>query len=122
MSLDTQEHIRSVYSILDFLGDVGGLNSILLSIGQFFMTAISFIFGSALEKMMKASIFENKNQKRPEEDSKDQASDTKTKINEQTTAIKRMLNFCCCTKRRKSHALAMKKIQKELDVVTYIRR
>ena len=120
MSLDTQEHGRSIYSILDFLGDVGGLNSILLSIGQIFITAFSFIFGSALEKMLKTSVFENKNKKRPDEENKDQTLGAK--IKEQTNFMSRLLKFCFCTKRRKSLALAMKKIQKELDVVTYIRR
>lgn len=33
MSLNKRNHIRSVYSVLDFLGDVGGLLSILISIG-----------------------------------------------------------------------------------------
>ena len=33
MSLDTKQYNRSVYSVLNFLGDVGGLFSILLPIG-----------------------------------------------------------------------------------------
>ena len=43
MELDTVQHIRSVYTVLDFLGDVGGLFSILLSIGSGFVTLASLI-------------------------------------------------------------------------------
>ena len=40
MSLDTKQYTRSVYSILDFLGDVGGLLSILLPIGGAFISLL----------------------------------------------------------------------------------
>ena len=84
------------------------------------MVAISFIFGSALEKKIKSSIFSEKSKKRSDGKSKDQTS--ATKIKESTSSLKRLLGFCFCSKKRKSHALAIEKIKKELDVVTYIRR
>ena len=37
MSMDTKQYNRSVYSILDFFGDVGGLLSILIPIGGAFI-------------------------------------------------------------------------------------
>ena len=45
MNQDTKQHNRSVYSILDFLGDVGGLSSILLSIGASVTQFISYLGG-----------------------------------------------------------------------------
>ena len=48
MSMDTKEFSRSVYSILDFLGDVGGLLSILLPIGGIIVASIDHLFDRTL--------------------------------------------------------------------------
>ena len=47
--MDTKQYSRSVYSILDFLGDVGGLLSILLPIGDIFIAFIDEIFTRTLD-------------------------------------------------------------------------
>ena len=36
MDINLHEHKRSIYNLLDFLGDVGGLREALISIGQLF--------------------------------------------------------------------------------------
>ena len=59
MSLNTQLHNRSVYSILDFLGDVGGLLSILLSIGALFVSLIHVFSKSFLERHVVNKVFKN---------------------------------------------------------------
>ena len=53
MSLDKVEYARSVYSLLDFLGDVGGLSSILLEIGL----SLGFLFSPVLDKFLATKIF-----------------------------------------------------------------
>ena len=50
ISLDTKLHNRSVYSILDFLGDVGGFLSILLTMGSWFIALVSLLSSSFLER------------------------------------------------------------------------
>ena len=53
ISPNAHYHNRSIYSILDFLGDVGGLDSILLSIGHFIILCVNLLFGSALDNKMR---------------------------------------------------------------------
>ena len=53
MSLDKVEYSRSIYSLLDFLGDVGGLSSILLEIGL----SLGFLFSPALDEFLASNIF-----------------------------------------------------------------
>ena len=48
MSFNRVYYTRSIYSALDFLGDVGGLYSILLDIGNVLVYALSFLFGSPM--------------------------------------------------------------------------
>ena len=59
MSLDTIQHTRSIYSILDLLGDVGGLYSILLDLCEILVGIPTLLFGSVLQKFLAANIFEN---------------------------------------------------------------
>ena len=58
MSLDTHEHTRSVYSILDLLGDIGGLYSILYSIGLLIIQMMPYVFGSSkFDLLLQEGIF-----------------------------------------------------------------
>ena len=56
MSLDHVFYSRSIYSILDLLGDVGGLYSILLDIGCALVSTLSFLFGSPFLKFISHSL------------------------------------------------------------------
>ena len=57
MSLDTIQYTRSIYSILDLLGDVGGLYSILLDLCEILVGIPALLFGSVLQKFLAANIF-----------------------------------------------------------------
>ena len=57
MSLDTKQYSRSVYSILDFLGDVGGLLSILLPIGGAFISLLDELFDRTLDSYIVKKVF-----------------------------------------------------------------
>ena len=59
MSLDTIKFNRSIYNILDFLGDVGGLYSILCDICNILIMVPGFFFGSLLQRFLKSKIFES---------------------------------------------------------------
>ena len=60
MSLDTKQYNRSVYSILDFLGDVGGLLSILLPIGGALIALLDELFKRTLDSYIIERVFPNK--------------------------------------------------------------
>ena len=57
MSIDTKQYSRSVYSILNFLGDVGGLLSILLPIGSGFIALLDSLFERTLDEFLIAKVF-----------------------------------------------------------------
>ena len=48
---------RSIYTLLDFLGDIGGLFDALKVLGLFFIFGYNLIFGSILEKYLLSRIF-----------------------------------------------------------------
>ena len=60
--MDTKQYNRSVYSILDFLGDVGGLLSILLPIGGAFIALLDELFDRTLDNYIITKVFFNKRQ------------------------------------------------------------
>ena len=49
ISSDKTQHLRAIYSGLDFLGDIGGLYSIFIDIGGLFLSVISWMFGDPLQ-------------------------------------------------------------------------
>ena len=57
MSFDTKQYTRSVYSILDFLGDVGGLLSILLPIGGALISLLDQLFDRTLDSYIISKVF-----------------------------------------------------------------
>ena len=59
MSLDTKQFNRSVYSVLDFLGDVGGLLSILLPIGGALISLLDELFNQTLDSYIIKTVFFN---------------------------------------------------------------
>ena len=59
MSFDTKQYTRSVYSILDFLGDVGGLLSILLPIGGALISLLDQLFDQTLDSYIISKVFFN---------------------------------------------------------------
>ena len=62
MSLNKVLYSRAIYSVLDLLGDVGGLYSILLDIGGYVIAIVTFLFGSSMEKFLSSGIFNKHSQ------------------------------------------------------------
>ena len=54
---------RSIYSVLDFLGDVGGLFSILITIGEIIVTIPTYLFGAQIEYYLIEHLFKRHNKK-----------------------------------------------------------
>ena len=57
MSPEIVHHKRSIYTILDMLGDIGGLSDALFSIGGFFISFITAITGSQLDNFLVTNLF-----------------------------------------------------------------
>ena len=68
MSLDKVKNIRSIYSTLDLLGDVGGLYSILLDVGNILVVVFTFFTGSSMDKYLKINIFPQQARKKESPD------------------------------------------------------
>ena len=58
--MDTKLYTRSVYSVLDFLGDVGGLFSILLPIGGTLIALLDEFFNQTLDSYIIEKVFYKK--------------------------------------------------------------
>ena len=61
MSPDISIMTRNVYSLLEFLGDIGGLFDMLRYIGQFIIFTFTAISGSQLNQYIIANLFEIEN-------------------------------------------------------------
>ena len=59
MSLDIIEHSRSVYSVWDLLGDIGGLFDMLRLIVTPILTLIITAIGNSLDSFIVSSLFKN---------------------------------------------------------------
>ena len=57
MSLDIVNHSRSIYTVLDLIGDIGGLYSLLRRIGSPIMGLFTFMYGSKLHRRIIRKIF-----------------------------------------------------------------
>ena len=90
MSLDEISHQRSIYSFLDFLGDVGGLYSILIDIGSIFLMLPAFAFGSGLHQFLMRNIFLT----RKKEDSSKISEDNVAQNNLEAKIIKKNSSLC----------------------------
>ena len=65
MSMDEKRYSRSVYSILDFLGDVGGLLSILIPIGGGIAAVLDYLFDRTLYYFIIKMVFFNRKSNDP---------------------------------------------------------
>ena len=57
MTLDVISHSRSIYTVWDFAGDVGGLFDMLKLIGEVLISLMTMIFGSSLNKHMLEKLY-----------------------------------------------------------------
>ena len=72
---NVKHNYRSIYTLLDFLGDIGGLFDALKVLGLFFIFGYNLLFGSILEKYLLSKIFLiNPSQNRDNQESKTEKS------------------------------------------------
>ena len=110
MSRNVQYHSRSIYSILDFLGDVGGLLGILEPIGGIIVSLFSLCFMSKMENFMMLNVFKSN-------------KDNEKNVNANTqVGIKNRFGMCLRDKHKKRKERASARFEKELDVVSFMRK
>ena len=124
VSLDTKLHNRKIYSGLDFLGEVGGLLSFLLTVGTWFISLMNVFSASFLERHVIQKVF-RKLDKRSKLPSKPYQSKNGNQIDCKVKSL---------TKRRRSfiqnvaenlenpYKKALRRVQKELDIVNFIKK
>ena len=118
---------RSIYNLLDLLGDIGGLTGILQLIAGGILYCISYIFGSDLDKYLCSSLFTT----RPpfmKQESELQDRRSKVEFAIKSIASKKPLTLpwnawmICKRKNIKSLKKGMTRVDKELDFVKFIKR
>ena len=57
MGENEKHHTRTVYSLLDFLGDIGGLSDALSKIGSIIFGIVQLFTGSGLSQYLLKNIF-----------------------------------------------------------------
>ena len=110
MSRNVQYHSRSIYSILDFLGDVGGLLGILEPIGGIIVSLFSFCFMSKMENFIMLNTFKS---------NRDNDNNFDADVQ---PGIKNMFGICLRDKDKKRKERASARFEKELDVVNFMRK
>ena len=122
MSMDQNLHQRTVYSLLDLLGDVGGLIDCLNIIGTF----VVWIFtGNRLTEFMVTRLFliDKRSRKENDQDNGDNKATLESiKKRKKLKESSFPSPFCFWQKKRKLIEMANMRIEKELDVLNYFRK
>ena len=116
MSVDRQVYERSVYTALDWLGDVGGLLDGLREIGFWLITLVWWVIGNPLEAFLLERVFK-----------KDRNSDADYEFPKSIDNIKGrepfIMRMGCLIAKRKQRVLedGLNRTLKELEVDRFIR-
>ena len=114
MGLDRIEHTRSIYTMWDFLGDVGGLFDMLRLLAEPLVKMFSVIFGSRLDRFLLAALFKKERRRNPNEDVLTHVKHRKP--------FKASLISCLNSKRdRNLYKTVEGKLHRELDIVSFLR-
>ena len=126
---------RSVYTLLDFLGDCGGLLDSLLFLAQLIWYIVFSFSGSEINRYLIRRLFYKDKKNSDHNIDLDDTNDTQMKatkvlqsIKQQKPVVINRFHSCCCGRNKKSikHAelkkKGMAKIEKELDIVNFIRQ
>ena len=121
MSLDVVNNSRSIYNALDFLGDVGGLFSILVDFGKILISIPVFILGTGANKFLTENLF-----KQSEDHSKTTLDDKPLEAisARQPVHLNASSSIWGCRNSRYKRLTnaADDCISKELDIVTFLKK
>ena len=133
VSLDHTNKIysREIYSLLDWLADVGGIHDGLRIIGSMFMSLYSFAFGSPLDAFLLKSLFKRKVQpnstpiKSPsgnvDKVSNNSSQSAFEKIKSRTAFISLICSRWRKKKERQLYERGMTRVEKELEIDSVLR-
>ena len=118
-------HIRSVYTLFDLLGDVGGLFDALKGIMSTVVAFYFFIFGNPMHEYLLKALFINDNKQRNSR--KERLLPIPQRIQQLTRRTSFELSKVCCTrcrsqKEKKLISKGMLRIQRELEVKRFLKQ
>ena len=116
MDHDTIEYERSVYTVWDWMGDVGGLFGTLSILGYYIVSIASQITGNSLVREMIENLFLIEASKRWTED-----ADIGTWLRRRKPVKFVRYNLLKCS-RDKTHHQLKDKVEKELDIIEYLKK
>ena len=113
---------RSIYTTLDWLGDVGGLSDALRLLGSGIMYLYTLAFGNSLNMFLLRKIFIRDSKRGKEIKSKTREGEI-AKLSTRKR-FKMGWTFCCCYRHRHERRLSeigLKRAMKKLEVDQFIR-
>ena len=111
------DHKREIYGILDLLGDVGGLSDALFPIGSILISLLHLIAGNPFTSYLLNNIFEQDNSHK----NVDLTVIQKLNLLQKRKPFK-VKRLCCSRKSRMALDRGQRSIDKELDIVNFIRK
>ena len=114
-SQQVTHHTRSIYSFLDFLGDVGGLFDMLRLVIQVLLQLLVTVSGSGLDAFLLESIFK---------ESRGQKSSAIQEIRNRKSVFIGW-SLCCFSRETKRHRMLQKglqRIEREQDFVGFVKK
>ena len=116
MSLDSTAYERSVYTVWDWMGDVGGLYGTLAIIGHYIVTLMSYVTGHGIVKEIIESLYRREAQR-----SSIDVNDIGTWMRNRRPLKFNSFSLLRCSK-ADQHSRLRNKVEKELDVVRFLRK
>ena len=111
-------YTRQIYSVLDLIGDIGGIFEGLSFFGFIFMYFFGFIFGEPLRALIVNSLFTRNPE--ADNDNKNNPGSTIKRIKSRKRHHQMCL-LCCKRKKDKKIGSKVDKMLKELEVDHFIR-
>ena len=114
MSPDTTLHSRSIYTVWDFLGDVGGLFDMIRLLTQPIVTLSSALLGTGLHRFLISALFKIERRQKPEEH-------FITHIRKRKPFHIQLCSWLCSQRNKRYQSKAEDIIANELDIVNFLK-
>ena len=123
LDLDTVTEMRTIYGVFDFLGDVGGLLDLLQLFAGMLVQFFAWLFGSNLNFFLIENLFKRDQKRKPELSFNRESDPVLEQVRQRSQArITRCNIFLRDHKSALMSRKGTKSIEKELDIVRFIRR
>ena len=114
MSTDQTIHSRSIYTVWDFLGDVGGLFDMVKLLIQPLVTLSSALLGTGLHRYLISALFKRERHHRPNEG-------MITHILKRKPFHLQLCSWLCSQRDKRLQSKVEDEISHELDIVNFLK-